>query len=202
MLFIPRTCCVHFDGCIFLVFEPPVPLLGRVQMHQRTVFLPFFDRSTIPGLALLGAWFAGVFLGLWAACFYGDSVGALALAAGRAELTLRNSCVVTLLPLFLSAFAVFLFHRAGAYWASLIRGGILGFSLGSLTSAGGVWLGGLLLFSSLAVSPVILCFLWRRLCFGADGSWRDSAYAFFAALGISAMDIWVVAPFLAHALSF
>ena len=171
-------------------------------MHQRTVFLPFFDRSTIPGLALLGAWFAGVSLGLWAACFYGDSVGALALAAGRAELMLRNSCVVTLLPLFLSAFAVFLFHRAGAYWASLIRGGVLGFSLGSLKAVGGLWLGGLLLFSSLAVSPVILWFLWRRLCFGAERFRNDLVYAFLVSLGICAMDIWVVAPFLAHALSF
>ena len=171
-------------------------------MHQRTVFLPFFDRSTIPGLALLGAWFAGVSLGLWAACFYGDSVGALALAAGRTELTFGHGCVVTVLPLFISAFAVFLFHRAGAYWVSWIRGCFLGFSLGSVAAVGGLWLGGLLLFSSLAVSPVILWFLWRRLCFGADGSRRNSVYAFFAALGISAMDIWVVAPFLAHALSF
>lgn len=171
-------------------------------MHQRTVFLPFFDRSTIPGLALLGAWFAGVSLGLWAACFYGESVGALALAAGRTELTFGHGCVVTVLPLFISAFAVFLFHRAGAYWACVLRGILLGFLLGSLTAAGGLWLGILLLFSAVAVSPVILWFLWRKLVPGADGGRRDLVYAFLAAFGISMVDQWVVAPFLAHALSF
>ena len=171
-------------------------------MHQRADFLPYVDRSTVPGLALMGVWFAGVSLGLWAACFYGDSVGALALAAGRTELTFWSGCVVTVLPLFLSAFAVFFFHRAGAYWASLLRGVVLGFSLGSLMAVGGLWLGGLLLFSSVAVSPVILWFLWRRLCLGSDGCRRDLVYAFLAALGICAVDLWVVAPFLAHALSF
>lgn len=202
MHFIPRTCCVHFDGCIFLGFEPPAPLSGRVQMHRCSGNQSFVDRSTVPGLALIGVWFAGVSLGLWAACFYGESVGALALTAGRRDLTFWNGCVVTVLPLFLSAFAVFFFHRAGACWVSLIRGFALGFSLGSLTAVGGLWLGGLLLFSSLAVSPVILWFLWRRLCFGAERFRNDLVYAFLVSLGICAMDIWVVAPFLAHALSF
>ena len=67
---------------------------------------------------------------------------------------------------------------------------------------GGLWLGALLLFSAVAVSPVILWFLWRRLCLGADGCRRDLLYAFLAAFGISAVDIWVVAPFLERALSF
>ena len=171
-------------------------------MHRCSGNQSFVDRSTVPGLALLGAWFAGVSLGLWAACFYGESVGALALAAGRRDLTFWNGCVVTVLPLFLSAFAVFLFHRAGVYWACVIRGTLLGFLLGSLTATGGLWPGFLLLFSSVAVSPVILWFLWRRLELGADGGWRDLGYAFLAAFGISMVDQWVVAPFLAHALSF
>ena len=171
-------------------------------MHQKTAFYPHIDRSMIPGLALSGVWFAGVSLGLWAACFYGESVGELALAAGRTELTFWNCCVVTVLPLFLSAFAVFLFHRAGAYCAALIRGVFLGYFLECFAAVGGLWLCGLLLFSALAVSPVILWFLWRRLSMGADGARRDLVYAFLAAFGISAVDFWVVAPFLAHALSF
>lgn len=171
-------------------------------MHRQITFYPQINRSTILGPALMGVWFAGVSLGLWAACFYGDSVGALALAAGRSALTFRNGCVTTVLPLFLSAFAVFLFHRAGAYWACVIRGIILGFLTGSLTAAGGLWLGCLLQFSAVAVSPVILWFLWRRLSLGVGGLRRDFMYALFAALGICAVDLWVVAPFLAHALSF
>lgn len=171
-------------------------------MHRKTAFYPHIDRSMIPGLALSGVWFAGVSLGLWAACFYGESVGALALAAGRMELTFSGCCVVTALPLFLSAFAVFFFHRAGVYWSSLIRGGFLGYALGCFTAVGGLWLGVLLLFSAVAVSPVILWFLWRRLCLGACGARRDLVYAFLAVLIICAVDLWVVAPFLAHALSF
>ena len=171
-------------------------------MYRRVVSFSFADRSMVPGLPLMGFWFAGVSLGLWAACFYGDSVGALALAAGRTELTFWSGCVVTVLPLFLSALAVFLFHRAGAYLASLLRGIILGYILGCVTAVGGIWLGLLLLFSAVAVSPVLLWFLWRRLSPGAYWAWRDLLYAFLAALGISAVDFWAVAPFLAHALSF
>ena len=171
-------------------------------MYRRVVSFSFADRSMVPGLTLMGFWFAGVSLGLWAACFYGDSVGALALAAGRAELTFGRSCVVTVLPLGLSAFAVFFFHRMGAYLACLVRGMVLGFLLGGLTAVGGLWLGGLLLFSAVAISPVILWFLWCRLCLGRDGCRRDFIYAFLAAMGIAAVDCWVLAPFLERALSF
>ena len=171
-------------------------------MHQIVCLDPRADRSMILGLSLMGLWFAGVSLGLWAACYYGGSVGALALSAGRAGITYLNGCVVTVLPLFLSAFAVCFFHRAGARMACLVRGTLLGFALGSVTAVGGLWLGALLLFSAVAVSPVILWFLWRRLCLGVDGCRRDLLYAFLAAFGISAVDIWVVAPFLERALSF
>ena len=170
-------------------------------MHQIVCFDPRADRSMILGLSLMGLWFAGVSLGLWAACYYGGSVGALALSAGRAGITYLNGCVVTVLPLFLSAFAVCFFHRAGARMACLVRGTLLGFALGSVTAVGGLWLGALLLFSAVAVSPVILWFLWRRLCLGADGCRRDLLYAFLAAFGISAVDLWVVAPFLEYSIS-
>ena len=171
-------------------------------MRHRNICLPCMNRCTIPGLTLIGFWFAGVSLGLWAARFYGDSVRELAIVAGQAELSLRHCLVVTVLPLFLSAFAVLFFHRFGAYLFTLIRGGILGFLLGILTSVGGLWLVFLLLFSAVAVSPVLLWFFWRRLCMGQDGCRRDLVCAFMTVLGISAVDHWVVAPFLAHALSF
>ena len=171
-------------------------------MHRASAFLPRIDRSMVPGLALLGAWFAGVSLGLLAARFYGDPVRALALAAGNQELTFGGSCVVTVLPLFLSAFAVFFFRRTGAYLAALIRGGGLGFLLGCLWSVGGFWLGLLLLFSAVAVSPVILWFLLRRLALGRDRCRSDLLYAFLASAGIAAADVWAVAPFLERALSF
>ena len=121
-------------------------------MHQCNLCLPHIDRSTLPGLTLMGSWFAGVSLGLLAARFYGDPVRALALAAGNQELTFGGSCVVTVLPLFLSAFAVFFFHRAGAFLSCALRGITVGFSLGCFVLAGGFWLGLLLLFSGLCGS--------------------------------------------------
>ena len=171
-------------------------------MHHQVVYLPHFDRCTYPGLTLMGSWFAGVSLGLWAARFYGEPVRALALSAGRQALTVGGSCVVTVLPLFLSAFAVFFFRRFGAYLFCLVRGAFLGVLLGALTEVGGLWLGLLLLFSALAVSPVALWFLWRRLSLGRDSCRSDFLYAFLAVLAIAAADLWVVAPFLERALSF
>ena len=171
-------------------------------MHQIVCLDPRADRSMILGLSLMGLWFAGVSLGLWAACYYGGSVGALALEAGRAGITYLNGCVVTVLPLFLSAFAVFFFHRAGAILACAVRGLSIGFLLGCFGLAGGFWLGALLLFSGLSGSPVLLWFLWRRLSLGMDAFRRDALLAAAVAAMIAAVDFWVVSPFLARALSF
>ena len=166
------------------------------------VRLPRFDRSMIPGLALGGVWFAGVSLGLWAARFYGGSVVALSLAAGGITVSFSSACLVTMLPLFLSAFAVFFFHRAGAILACAVRGLSIGFMLGCFALAGGIWLGALLLFSGLSGSPVLLWFLRRRFSLGMIGFRRDVLWAAAAAAVIAAVDFGVVSPFLARALSF
>ena len=171
-------------------------------MREMTVFAPRIDRRTILGLTLMGVWIAGVSLGLWAARFYGEPVVALSLDAGCAVLHFWGACVVTMLPLFLSAFAVFFFHRAGAFLFCALRGITVGFSLGCFVLAGGFWLGLLLLFSGLCGSPVLLWFLRRRLDLGTDGFRRDFVCALAAAVVIAAVDFWVVAPFLAQALSF
>ena len=171
-------------------------------MGLQSVKLPRFDRSMIPGLALGGVWFAGVSLGLWAARFYGGSVVALSLAAGGITVSFSSACLVTMLPLFLSAFAVFFFHRAGAILACAVRGLSVGFMLGCFGSAGGIWLGTLLLFSGLSGSPVLLWFWWRRLSLGMAGFRRDVRWSAAAAAVIAAVDFGVVSPFLARALSF
>ena len=171
-------------------------------MREMTVFAPRIDRRTILGLALMGVWIAGVSLGLWAARFYGESVTALSLATGGMRVSFLSACLVTMLPLFLSAFAVFFFHRAGAILACAVRGLSIGFLLGCFGSAGGFWLGALLLFSGLSGSPVLLWFLWRRLSLGMDAFRRDALLAAAVAAMIAAVDFWVVSPFLARALSF
>ena len=171
-------------------------------MYQLAAFGPRVDRGMILGLTLGGVWCAGVSLGLWAARFYGGAVAELSLRAGVDVPTFGTACVVTVLPLFLSAFAVFFFHRAGAILACALRGLTVGFMLGCAVRAGGLWLGVLLLFSGLFYSPVLLWFLWRRLFRGADGFRRDIVRCLAAAIAIAAVDTWVVAPFLARSLSF
>ena len=171
-------------------------------MSLRSGRLPWFDRSMVLSLCLYGIWFAGVSLGLWAARFYGDSVMDLALMAGCAELSFLRACLVSVLPLLLSAFAVSFFHRSGACVFCAVRGFVLGFLLGAVSTVGGLWLGGLLLFTGLCSSPVLLWFLQRRIIHGLRRLPADCFVCLAVLCGLSAVDTWAVAPFLAHALSF
>ena len=163
------------------------------------------DRSLtgmIPGVTLLGVWLAGLSLGLMTDRFYGDCFESLAFSAGRAAPTFLGACVVTILPLLLSAFAVFFFHRFGACLACFLRGLTMGFFLGALMAAGGAWLAVLLLFSGLCFCPVLLWYLWRRLSEGLRTARRDFGYCLLAGLCLAAVDTWVVSPFLVTALTF
>ena len=156
----------------------------------------------IPGVTLLGVWLAGLSLGLWADRFYGDCYESLIMPAGHSALVFADACLVTILPLLLSAFAVFFFHRFGACLACFLRGFTMGFFLGVLTAAGGAWLAVLLLFSGLSFCPVLLWYLWRRFSVGLRDARRDFALCCLAGLCLAAMDTWVVSPFLATALAF
>ena len=162
-------------------------------------------RSTtdlIPGATLLGVWLAGLSLGLLADRFYGDCYESLVFPAGRGAPCFSDACMVTILPLLLSAFAVSFFHRFGACLACFLRGLTMGFFLGVLTGAGGAWLAVLLLFSGLFFCPVLLWYLWRRLIGDLCNARRDFCICFLAGLCLAAVDTWVVAPFLAAALTF
>ena len=170
-------------------------------MHRLTFDRLELSGSMIPGVALIGVWLAGSSLGLWAARFHGDALEDLVFQAGAMDLRFRDACVVTLLPLLLSAFAVFFFHRFGALLAGFLRGISLGCSLGLLAELGGMWLAALLLFSGLFSSPVLLWYLWRRLQFDLRDAPKDAFCCVLAGLMLAAVDTWVVAPFLAAALS-
>ena len=163
-----------------------------------------FRSSTdlIPGITLLGVWLAGLSLGLLADRFYGDCYESLVLSAGCLVPGFWDTCLVTILPLLLSAFAVFFFHRFGACLACFLRGLTMGFFLGVLTAAGGAWLAVLLLFSGLFFCPVLLWYLWRRCLVGLRNARRDFGCCLLAGLCLAAVDTWVVAPFLAAALTF
>ena len=170
-------------------------------MHRLPFDRPELSGSMIPGVVLCGVWLAGSSLGLWAARLYGDGPEELIFRAGAMELRFRDACVAAILPLLLSAFAVFFFHRFGAFLSAFVRGGSLGFSLGVLAGLGGMWLAVLLLFTGLTLSPVLLWYLWRRLDTGLRDAPRDAVWCVLAGLIVVAMDTWVVAPFLAAALS-
>lgn len=162
-------------------------------------------RSTtdlIPGATLLGVWLAGLSLGLLADRFYGDCYELLIFPAGRSAPLFSDACLATILPLLLSAFAVFFFHRFGACLACFLRGLTMGFFLGVLMAAGGAWLAVLLLFSGLCFCPVLLWYLWRRLIGDLRNARRDFGICLLAGLCLAAVDTWVVAPFLAAALTF
>ncbi len=171
-------------------------------MHLFRAELSRLNRSMDPGLALFGVWFAGVSLGLLAARSYGDAVMELSIPAGSSSLRWAGALMVTVLPLFLSAFAVSFFHRAGAYGVCGLRGFCMGVLLGSLYAAGGIWLCLLLAFSGLCFSPVLLWFSLRRLRSGMSGFLGDMLWCILWAVVISAVDIGVCAPFLARALSY
>lgn len=156
----------------------------------------------IPGIALMGVWLAGLSLGLLADRFCGNCYESLVMLAGLEPLSFRDACMVTILPLLLSAFAVFFFHRCGACLACFMRGLTIGFFLGVLTGVGGAWLAVLLLFSGLFSCPVLLWYLWRRLMLGLRDARRDTIGCLLAGLLLAAVDTWVVAPFLAAALAF
>ena len=78
----------------------------------------------------------------------------------------------------------------------------MGFFLGVLMAAGGAWLAVLLLFSGLFFCPVLLWYLWRRLIGDLRNARRDFGTCLLAGLCLAAVDTWVVAPFLAAALTF
>ena len=162
-------------------------------------------RSTtdlILGATLLGVWLAGLSLGLLTDRFYGESYESLVFLAGCQMPSFTDAVLVTILPLLLSAFAVFFFHRFGVCLACFLRGLTIGFFLGVLTAAGGAWLAVLLLFSGLCFCPVLLWYLWRRFSEGLRNARRDFGICLLAGLCLAAVDTWVVAPFLAAALTF
>ena len=158
--------------------------------------------NLVPCIALMGVWLAGLSLGLLADRFYGDYYGSLVIPAGAAPLSFGDACMVTILPLLLSAFAVLFFHCCGACIACFLRGVSMGFFLGLLTDAGGLWLAVLLPFSGLFFAPVLLWYLWRRVLMDLRDAHRDFCRCLLAGVCLAAVDTWVVAPFLAAALTF
>lgn len=164
-----------------------------------------FDTNTVLGLKVCAVWFAGLSLGFFAVRFYGDTLVLFLSQAAVSEPGLLDSLSVTVLPLLLSACAVFLFHSLGVYLVCWSRSFLLGLLLGALQLCYGgasVLMAALLLFSSLLYSPVLIWYWWRRLCSGLDGIRMDSAVCLGAALILGVVDFGFISPFLANVFTF
>lgn len=167
-------------------------------MYITSFSLPTLHRSMIPGLALCADWFAGLSLGLLAVRFHGDTLISMVMQSAGSVGTLAGMLNATMVPLLLSACAVFLFGSRGIWPVCLLRGIGLGMMLGAVCGAYGAggWLVGLLLlFSGLWFSPVLIWY-WLRRITDAGEFRRDTLICLGLALGITVIDYWMVAPFL------
>ena len=171
-------------------------------MHQLDLRRLRIPRQRALELAFAGVWFGGIFLGLLASGGYGGILGDLARSAGISPPEFRDACMAAVIPVFFAAFAVYFLHRTGVFLACGLRGLLVGFTLGVLADTGGVWLCGLLFFSGLFGSAVVLWFLWRRLRLGMLDFREDLIFSALGCVVLAALDTWVTAPFLAAALTY
>ena len=169
------------------------------QLHIRGFRIP---RHRILDLTLTGIWFLGIFLGLLLAREHGSVFGMLARSAGAVAPDFRSACMAAVLPLVFAAFAVSLLRSWGVFLACGFRGVLVGFTLGALAGAGGVWLCGLFFFTGIFGSAILLWFLWRRLRLGMLDFREDLIFCSLGCVVLAALDTWVTAPFLAAALTY
>ena len=171
--------------------------------------IPFYkqlsDCNMIPGLKLMGFWFAGLSLGFLAARFYGGTLVSLLAQAPEVSASARDVVWMTLLPLIVSVIAVFFFRSGAVYPVCLFWGFCLGFSSGGLLVcyADAGWMMALLLqFSAFLCSPVLLWYWWRRLYLGMRELLWDALGCASAEMAIGAADYWVITPFLTDVINY
>lgn len=168
-------------------------------MHRFGSFVHKLERESVLGMRLIIAWFAGLSMGFCAVRFFGDTyVSLISQAAGTPSSA--AFVFITVFPLFLSAFAAMILPSFFQYGICLLRGLMLTLPLGAICQVfpnGTLLAAILLLFSSLAFSPVLLWFWWRRLCIGRNRLSHDAWLC--ATIGglIAWVDLWFIAPFLA-----
>ena len=172
-------------------------------MQPVSVTLRRLDKNTIPELALIALWFAGLSLGLWAACRYGDAYASfLQPLAGHAP-ELGGVFASAIFPLLLSACAVAFFDTAGCFGMCLIRSLSQGFFLGLVricygTAAPLVAL--LLGFSAVLVNGVLL-FCWLRWLRAGSVPYGELPAMLGLCVGIGAADYLLIGPFLADVIN-
>lgn len=156
-------------------------------------------RNTTPEQLLFLCWFAGSSLGFCAARFSGDAFASfLVLLPGQLP-DWGGVFVSAMLPLLLSAIAVFLFQAAGCYLSCLIRGfgqGAVVCLIGLEFGSGAPLMTVLLLFSAWLINPVLLLY-WLRCLHGDFHSHLPDTAATALLCGlVGAVDHGLIAPFL------
>lgn len=173
-------------------------------MHLFHFYTYRYRLNTIPGLKLIFTWFAGLSLGLWTACRYGDTIVPFIEPAARAGATWLNLIFVTVLPLLLSACAVFLLRFPGLFGVCFLRSFFLGVMLGGVTLRYGgaaILMAPLLMFSALCYSPVLLWYWQRRIDDRFCGLHREIVPCLALGLGIGTIDYLFISPFLVHVIN-
>lgn len=168
-------------------------------MHPIYPFLSRYDKNTVRTAGLLALFFGGSSLGLWAACCCGDAYASFLQPLTGIVPDVGGVFAAAVFPLLLSACAVILFRDIGIAAACLLRAVSQGFLMGLVCMVYGSaapLAAFLLLFSGLMTNAVLLFFWMRRLTVGMLRFREEMAVCLGVCIGIGAVDLLVIAPFL------
>lgn len=173
-------------------------------MYTRCVEMSRFDQNTFLRIKLCLIWAAGLSLGFLANRFYGDTLNAcVALAPARAA-SVWGALSVNVLPLLISACAVF-FIPAAVFPLCFGKGLCIGLGLGAVAavySSAGWMMSGLLMFSAVSFAPVLFWYWMRRLELGVRRIRQDTLWCLMAGLLVAGADVWFISPFLQEVMNF
>lgn len=148
-------------------------------------------------------WCAGVSLGLLADRFYGDVLDAYVLVTPTLLPEIGSSLCLALLPLLISALAV-LSYSPALLCIAFLHGIMLGHAIISVIGpfgGAGMIVSALLLFRTVACTPILLLFWCTAVC-----SCHRLSRVLLVCIGglalIAAADVWITAPFLLEVMNF
>lgn len=173
-------------------------------MYLRCATMSRFDKNTFLRAGLCLVWIAGLSLGFYAARLYGDALCASVLLAPGQTPTFWGALSVNVLPLLISACAVF-FLRTMLFPICFFRALYVGLGLGAMVSvysSAGWMMSGLLMFGALVFSPVLLWYWCSCLEHGRDSIRQDTFVCLGIGLVIALADLWMVSPFVREVINF
>ena len=153
----------------------------------------------IPGITLMGVWLVGLSLGLVADRFYGDCFESLVFSAGCKPVRFADACLVAILPLLLSAFAVFFNKSWLLLPLSLIKAVSFSFcseGLNMIFDSSGWLIRSMLLFSDIFLMPLLCWFMFRLIKGGTDNWHKELGICLITALFVGLLNYCVVSSFL------